>query len=105
MADIKCPYCDADQDINHDDGYGYSEDHLHQQECFSCYMTFAYSTRIRFSYEAHKAPCLNGEEHDWQHTCTFPKEHTRMVCKTCDDERPMSEEERTLFLNEAEVSQ
>jgi len=30
---VNCPYCGAEQEICHDDGYGYEEDVLHQQEC------------------------------------------------------------------------
>jgi len=31
MSDVECPYCGADVEINHDDGYGYTEDCLHEQ--------------------------------------------------------------------------
>ena len=24
-SDVECPYCGAEQEINHDDGYGYDE--------------------------------------------------------------------------------
>jgi len=27
--DVECPYCGAEQEINHDDGQGYDEDVLH----------------------------------------------------------------------------
>ena len=33
MKDVECPYCYADQEINHDDGYGFDEDQLYEQEC------------------------------------------------------------------------
>ena len=35
MKDVDCPYCKAEQDINHDDGYGYEEDGMYEQECQS----------------------------------------------------------------------
>jgi hypothetical protein len=34
--DTNCPYCDADIEINHDDGYGYEEDRKHEQQCNNC---------------------------------------------------------------------
>lgn len=29
--DVECPYCGAEQEINHDDGQGYDEGVLHRQ--------------------------------------------------------------------------
>ena len=31
--DVECPYCGAELEINHDDGYGYEEDGIYEQEC------------------------------------------------------------------------
>lgn len=105
MSDVNCPYCGAGQDIGHDDGYGYDQDILHNQECGNCEKTFAYSTAIIFHYDAKKADCLNDGNHKWKPTTTFPKEFTRMYCETCEEERRMTEEEKKLFFNETEVSQ
>ena len=33
------------QDINHDDGYGYEEDVTHEQECSNCEKTFVFRFR------------------------------------------------------------
>lgn len=99
MADVQCPYCDADIEINHDDGYGYEEGCLHQQECHKCEKTFTYSTAISFDYEAFKADCLNGEPHQWKPTTTAPKEYTRMRCETCEEERSPTEEEMQQILS------
>lgn len=93
MKDIKCPYCDADLEINHDDGYGYAEGVKHQQECGQCEKTFVFTTSISLSYEAEKSDCLNGAEHDWKPTTTFPKQFTRMVCTMCEEERTPTESE------------
>lgn len=62
MRDINCPYCGEGIEINHDDGYGYEEDEVFQQECGKCGMNFTYTTSISFYYSAEKAPCLNGEK-------------------------------------------
>ena len=51
MSDVKCPYCGKDQEINHDDGYGYEEDEIHQQQCVSCDKTFKFTTSTSYSYE------------------------------------------------------
>ena len=61
--DVECPYCGAEEEINHDDGYGYKEDEKHEQTCGECQKVFTYTTSICFYYEAEKADCLNGEPH------------------------------------------
>lgn len=96
--DVDCPYCGKGQDINHDDGYGYEEDRVHQQECSHCDKTFVFKTFISFDYDADKADCLNGGEHEFKPTRTFPVECTEMECTMCEDRRPLTDEEwATLF--------
>lgn len=91
--DINCPYCDAAQDINHDDGYGYEEDEVHQQHCSECDKYFTYTTSIMFHYDVEKADCLNGSMCDFHPTITCPKEFTKMRCSMCADERNPTESE------------
>ena len=84
MNDVECPYCGEAQEINHDDGYGYEEDTLHEQECHHCEKAFSFTTMISFSYEAIKAPCRNGGEHDMRPQPSFPKIYPdRAVCECC----------------------
>lgn len=73
INDVECPYCGAGQEINHDDGYGYEEGEIFNQECGSCGKTFAYTTSISFYYKASKADCLNGGEHDFKPVVHFPR--------------------------------
>ena len=87
--DVECPYCGADVEINHDDGYGYEEDQTHHQTCWRCDKTFAYSTMIVMHYSASKADCLNGAEHQYERTKTFPPEFARLRCKDCGHEKPL----------------
>ena len=96
--DIECPYCEAGQDICHDDGYGYEEGETHQQECDNCGKTFVYETSISFYYSAEKADCLNEGEHNWEITHTVPKEYTKMKCIMCDERRDLTEVEKELLL-------
>ena len=91
--DVNCPYCGAGQEICHDDGHGLEEDVLHQQECSKCDKTFVFTTGIIFVYEAQKADCLNGGEHKWKPTQTYPVEFTMMRCSDCDEERSPTESE------------
>lgn len=51
MSDVKCPHCGTDQEINHDDGYGYDESERHEQGCFSCNKNFGFTTSIMYCYE------------------------------------------------------
>ncbi len=86
--DVKCPYCKAEQEINHDDGYGYEEDETHEQECSKCEMTFVFTTSISFYHEAEQAPCKNGGEHDWGQIHGSPEEFYigQFRCSVCDEE-------------------
>lgn len=93
MYDASCPYCNADIDINHDDGYGYEEDELHQQECNKCLKVFTYRTSIILLYSVDKADCLNGGEHKYEITKTIPIEARRLRCSACEDEKPIITEE------------
>lgn len=95
--DVECPYCGKEQDINHDDGYGYEEGVKHQQDCPYCHKTFVYTTEISFYYEAEKADCLNGGEHEWEITDTCPNMYSRMRCKACDEKRKLTEEECKIY--------
>lgn len=101
--DVECPYCGADNEICHDDGYGYDEGVLHHQECGACGKTFAYKTSISFYYEAYAAPCIDGDaEHDWKETKTIPKCFRRMRCSVCGEEKEIEgiEQERRAYLAE-----
>lgn len=62
MTREHCPYCHASVEINHDDGYGMSEDEMHSQECRECGRTFAYETVIVVEHVMHAAPCLDDED-------------------------------------------
>jgi len=103
MKDIECPYCGEWQEINHDDGYGYDEDRVFEQQCGDCEKSFSFTTSILFMYDAKKAPCMNDEPHNFKPTCTMPKYHTKMRCSYCDEERKMSEHEWLDFMKPMEV--
>lgn len=99
MNDVECPYCNKGQEINHDDGYGYKEDEVYQQQCDDCGKYFTYTTSIIFHYNTEKADCLNGGEHDYVRRITCPREYTMMYCTMCDDERKPTEDEMKEILN------
>ena len=87
--DIDCPYCGKGQDINNDDGYGYEEGTVYDQECENCEKMFTYTTSVHYYYNAKKAPCLNDGEHDWQPITGFPEEYFigKQRCGYCAEER------------------
>jgi hypothetical protein len=93
MADLECPYCGADQEINHDDGHGYEEDVRHEDECTECGKGFIFTTFISFSYQAEKADCLNGGDHILEMSCTYPRRYSHMGCRDCDFKRTPTPEE------------
>lgn len=84
--DVKCPYCGADVEINHDDGYGFEEGFIFSQECNWCAKEFVYTFCIEIHYDAKRADCLNGAPHKYEKTATTPPEYARMRCVDCGDE-------------------
>lgn len=91
MSNISCPYCDEYQEINHDDGQGFSEGELHEQCCDDCDKVFTFSTSIIYYHEAFQADCLNDGSHKFKPTHTHPKFLTRMQCSDCEAERQLTE--------------
>jgi hypothetical protein len=91
--DVECPYCGKKQNIDHEDGYGYKEDELYQQQCEECDNYFTYTTIISFDYYVSKADCLNGGNHVFKSTRHYPVEYTKMRCDMCGEERNPTEEE------------
>ncbi len=97
INDIECPYCGVGQEINHDQGFGYEEDTAHEQECIACEKMFVFYTSTNFSYEANKADCLNGSEHQYEATWIYPVEFSKMQCRDCEHSRIPTEEEMRLI--------
>ena len=101
--DVKCPYCGADNEICHDDGYGYDECELHRQECDDCGKTYVYETSVFVYHKAFAAPCIDGDaEHDWKETLTFPRFLRKLRCSVCGEYKEIEgiEEERKAYLAE-----
>jgi len=93
MSDMQCPYCDADQEVCHDDGHGYEEDKKHEHTCSACGKTFVFTTAISFYYKPEQADCLNGADHRLKFRKSWPLSGSRMCCQGCDYERPATDEE------------
>lgn len=89
--DIECPYCGAGQDICHDDGEGYNEDELHQQECSKCEKTFGFYTSISYYYEPKAVACFNGAECIFVECSRYEFNNGNTVvfyrCKICDEDK------------------
>jgi hypothetical protein len=85
MSDLKCPYCDADCEVCHDDGFGYAEDAKHEMSCHACEKNFTFETFISFAYEAKQADCLNGGEHKLNPVIHVPRVYPDWVrCRDCE---------------------
>ena len=86
MPDIECPYCDAGQNINHDDGFGFEEGVWHEMECSECEKNFVFETSISLHYDAKIADCLNGSPHDLRDTKMPDGKVIVTRCTVCDFE-------------------
>lgn len=53
MSDIRCPKCGTEQEVNHDDGYGYAEDETFEQDCVECGYEIHFTTRVSFDYNVY----------------------------------------------------
>lgn len=100
MKDLNCPYCGAELEVCHDDGFGYEEGVKHEMQCSECSKYFVFETCISFSYDSEKADCLNDGEHVWKASQTWPKKHTRMICESCGEERTPTESEMSEIMRE-----
>ena len=87
MSDINCPYCEHEQKVDHNDGYGYEEDITHNQQCCKCDKYFAFTTSISYDYYPEKADCLNGGDHQWEEVSHCPKYRDWKTCVDCGEEK------------------
>lgn len=76
--DVSCPYCGYEQEINHDDGYGYEEGQLHEQKCVECRKGFRFETIITIHHEVF----CNGD-HDMEQ-CPVEGREALWECSRCD---------------------
>ena len=92
---VECPYCNTGQEVCHDDGHGREEDVLYEEECGSCGKMFVFDVYISFSFSSTKAPCLNGEPHDWGEIYGSPDWYfaNKRRCSYCDAEKDIKEGE------------
>jgi uncharacterized Zn finger protein len=92
MNELICPYCN--NNCYPDDEYR-EEDKDYEHECEHCGKYFNYSIQYYSSYTSNKAPCLNGEEHNYQQIKGFPEEYlkNRYRCSWCGDEKIIKDKE------------
>ena len=86
MNDIECPYCGCFFDDS--DYYENEHETTYELQCPEChnYMAAYYSMWPSFTVE--KAPCMNGEDHEWEKVHGIPEVCFKYIrrCKWCDEE-------------------
>ena len=88
MSDLRCPYCNTEHEVCHDDGAGYAEDIAHEMQCGSCEKNFVFFTTIVLRYQPQKADCLNGQPHILSAVSHYPRYWPEWVrCRDCDYEK------------------
>jgi len=97
MENVNCPYCNEPDEINHDDGYGYEENVMHEQHCSNCDKEYGFTTEISFYYEVHNTMCKNDGEHKWKPITTVPKCFTEIMCECCWEKREPTKEEKIKY--------
>lgn len=97
MDTVNCPYCRKNVKINHDDGAHYDENRMEEMECPECDKYFMVSAYVLWSFDGHKADCLNDGEHDFKPSYTYPKCYTRMECTMCNEHREPTKEEKEKY--------
>lgn len=84
MSDVTCPYCNAENDVCHDDGNGTEEGVAYEEQCVECEKYFVFYTTIIWHYDAQKADCLNGAKHNLEKMNIYPNFWPHAVrCKDC----------------------
>ena len=78
MSNVECPYCQKEQEINHNDGYGYEEGVEHEQTCISCNKKFKFSTEMSFDYS------VSCQENDHQMEPFGNRWPDMFRCENCD---------------------
>ncbi len=83
MSSIECPYCDADCGIPDSE---YNDGEAYEWDCDSCGKNFIFHSEQSIDYYSNKAPCLNGEEHQWEKINGYPMEcfKGKYRCIFCD---------------------
>lgn len=83
MSDLQCPYCE--ESLSDPDDC-YEEDEVYEHQCRNCEKHFAFSLSYSRYYDAWKADCLNGAEHDWKEISAWPPEvyANKRRCSVCD---------------------
>lgn len=87
MNDCTCPYCGLTMDDPVD---CYESDVIYEHECPHCEKNFIFTVGYIRTYHENKADCLNGGEHDYRKTDTYPSKFTILRCTMCGDEKPLS---------------
>ncbi len=96
MSELTCPYCNSKQDFTLEDGCVFIG--TNQHECDECRKCFIFTAEASVDYYSYEAACLNGGEHDWKPTNSYPRKATRMQCETCDEYRDPTPEEMAEIL-------
>ena len=91
MNKVTCPYCGTEQ---REPDEAYEEEVWHEVDCEKCEKVFLVSPYYIKGYPEKKAPCLNGEPHDWRPIVGYPKEYfeNKKRCSHCGLERNIKEE-------------
>ena len=86
MDDCYCPYCEKNNGRIDD---CYEQNEVYETQCADCEKNFVFTVDYDISYDTSKAACLNGADHNYEKTQTFPPEFAKLRCTMCSHEKPL----------------
>lgn len=103
MPTITCPYCASTQELEVERNHGSQPDQTYDQECNACEKTYVFQVDVIFEFDTFRAPCMNGEPHNFEPTRTHPVSMTKMVCEWCDARRRPTADEMKVMMDAHEA--
>ena len=87
MFDCKCPYCKKTMD---DPDECFEPEIDYEYECPHCEKNFVFTVDYMRTYSEQQADCLNGADHKYEKTKTYPPEFARLRCTMCGCEKALN---------------
>ena len=100
MYEVECPYCNKEVEIEAD-YINFDQESINEIDCPKCECTFVATTYIDVNLcQPRKAPCLNGDPHNYRKVSRYPLViggNVNVRCIWCSKEKEVSYKEASLY--------